>query len=128
MTPFKINFLEHVAIRSINREQSAVWYEDVIGLERGLPPKNDREPILMMAGETGIAIFQAKVERKEVDWKRQGISHFAFQVSAADFLNAQQYFIKLDIKFEFQDHHHVHSIYLKDPDGNIVELTTPNHQ
>jgi len=33
-------------------------------------------------------------------------------------------FNELGIAFDFQDHHYFHSIYIKDPDNNTVELTT----
>ena len=52
------------------------------------------------------------------------IEHLAFNVGNEDFEKAQKYFKSQDIPFDFQDHHYFHSIYLRDPDGHKVELTT----
>ena len=52
------------------------------------------------------------------------MQHFAFRVSRADFEEAQRDFQRREIKYKFQDHDIAHSIYIYDPDGYEVELTT----
>jgi catechol-2,3-dioxygenase len=123
--PFAIRFLEHVAIRAIDREKSAQWYEEVLGLQAGHPPIKAGDPIIMNAGETQVAIFQANRSLKPGHANAQRIDHFAFQVSMEDFNHAQKYFTEIGIPFVVTNHHYVLSLYINDPDGHEVELTTP---
>ncbi len=123
---FKLDFLDHVAIRVRDMERSAAWYEKVLGLKRVQYDVWGPFPIMMMAGNTGIAIFPSKTDHPETlpagDWLV--VPHFAFRVDAKAFAEAQNHFHSLDIPFEFQDHYYFHSIYLTDPDDYRVELTT----
>jgi len=126
MTPFKIDFLDHVAIRVKDMEASADWYSRVMGLKKYQLEAWGDFPVFMLAGKSGIALFPANLEHEKPDPRSRNvkIDHFAFNVSHADFKKARSYFREIDQAFEFQDHHYFHSIYLKDPDGHTVELTT----
>ncbi len=126
MKAFEIRFLDHVAIRVRDIETSANWYEKILGLKR----MNIREwgdfPVLMSCGKTGIAIFPANLSdpKNNLQSKNTGISHFAFNLSYEDFNKAKENYKELALEFEFQDHFYFHSIYIQDPDGHTVELTT----
>ena len=126
MHPFSINFLDHVAIYVKDMDISIAWYSKVLGLKKYRLEKWGDFPIFMFAGKSGIAIFPAKLEDAKCDQASRNIKieHFAFNVSNDDFKKAQNYFGTLDIAYDFQDHHYFHSIYIKDPDGHKVELTT----
>jgi len=126
MKAFEINFLDHVAIRVKDLELSAQWYEKVLGLTRLNKPEWGNFPVVMSCGNSGVAIFPANLTDPEINKqsKNTGISHFALNVSNEDFKKAQEHYNSLCIEFEFQDHFYFHSIYTKDPDGHIVELTT----
>ena len=126
MLPFQISFLDHVAIRVKNMEKSAQWYEEILGLKRYQLPAWGKIPILMLAGKTGVAIFPANLKDVALNKlsKNAKIDHFAFNVTNEDFAKAQQYFTKIGLEYEIQDHHYFQSLYLKDPDGHLVELTT----
>lgn len=50
--------------------------------------------------------------------------HFAFRVDRANFEQAQHELTARGIEFEFEDHTISQSIYLSDPDGHRIELTT----
>ena len=123
---FKIDFLDHVAIRVRDMEASAAWYEKVLGLKRYQLPQWGDYPIFMLAGTSGIALFPANPEDPEVDRTSRNvkIDHFAFNVGRKAFELAQRHYESLGQEFDFQDHHYFHSIYTKDPDGHTVELTT----
>ena len=123
---FKINFLDHVAIAARDMEVSAKWYEDTLGLERVQHEEWGPFPIMMMCGESGVAIFPAKTDSPDPIPEKDTImiKHFAFNVSNDDFKKAQDSFNERGIPFTFQEHHIYHSIYLNDPDGHVVELTT----
>jgi catechol 2,3-dioxygenase-like lactoylglutathione lyase family enzyme len=123
---FKIDFLDHVAIRVQDMEVSAAWYEKVLGLMRYQLPAWGDYPIFMLAGTSGIALFPADTKDPLVDRTSRNvkIDHFAFHVGRDAFESAQQHYESLGQEFQFQDHHYFHSIYTKDPDGHTVELTT----
>lgn len=123
--PFSIRVLEHVGILSIDREKSAQWYQKTLGLTPGHPPIKRGDPLIMLAGQTGVAIFQADTKKLDNEELSRRIDHFAFQVSMEDFKNSQKHFQKLNIPFTVKDHYYVLSLYIKDPDGHVVELTTP---
>ena len=125
MHPFKLNFLDHVAIRVKDMERSITWYEKTLGLKKYQLEKWGDWPIFMLSGKAGIAIFPANTSDPKIP--RSGnvkIDHFAFNVSNESFAKAQEHFQSIGEKFEFQDHDYFHSVYLTDPDGHIVELTT----
>lgn len=123
---FNINFLDHVAIRVEDMEVSAKWYNEVLGLKKHHLPEWGVYPIMMMSGQTGIAIFPANLEDDAISRMSRNvkIDHFAFNVNRENFERAQLKFKNLNIPFSIQDHIHFDSLYLKDPDGHVVELTT----
>lgn len=122
---FNIECLDHVALLVTDLERSVEWYTGVLGLKRHYAEAWDI-PIVLYAGTTGVALFPANSKEQKLASPRQAIvmQHFAFRVSRADFEEAQKDFQRRDIKYEFQDHDVAHSIYVYDPDGYEVELTT----
>ena len=123
----KINFFDHVAIRVKDMEVSAKWYNKVLGLEIVKVPEWDPFPVFLLAGNSGIALFPANGAEPEVPLRSRNviIDHFAFNVDNDAFAKARKKYESLGIKYQFQDHIIFHSIYTEDPDGHIVELTTP---
>lgn len=122
----EIEFLDHVAIRVTDMEFSAKWYEKVLGLKRYQLPEWGDIPIFLLSGKSGIALFPANSSDTAFDpiSKNVKIDHFAFNVTKSNFEKAKKKYTLLNLDFEIQDHHYFDSIYTKDPDGHIVELTT----
>lgn len=122
----EIEFLDHVAIRVTDIEFSAKWYEKVLGLKRYQLPEWGNFPIFLLSGKSGIALFPANTADTALDpsSKNIKIDHFAFNVTKSNFEKAKKRYTALNLDFEIQDHHYFDSIYTKDPDGHIVELTT----
>lgn len=122
----EISFLDHVAIRVIDLDVSAAWYEKVLGLKRHKPAEWGDYPIFMLSNKSGIALFPANENDKQINLtsKNVKIDHFAFNVNKENFEKAKKRYAALNLEFNIQDHHYFHSIYTKDPDGHIVELTT----
>ena len=119
----KINFLDHVAIRVNNPDTSAHWYEEVLGLQRlDTAEYWGPFPVMLVAGKSGIALFP----KKAGDVLEQVTSrmHIAFNVDQDSFRSFQHTFEQKGIGFKFEDHHWFHSIYINDPDGYLIELTT----
>jgi catechol 2,3-dioxygenase-like lactoylglutathione lyase family enzyme len=125
MPPFQLSHLDHVAVRALHPALSIKWYEDVLGLKKHQLEEWGDFPIFMLAGKVGVAIFSAEKSLPHtLNRKIAGIDHFAFNVSNKDFNAARQHYEALGLSYSFQDHHYFHSIYTKDPDGHVVELTT----
>ncbi|NNF34120.1 MAG: VOC family protein [Saprospiraceae bacterium] len=123
---FEINFLDHVALRVKDMETSAKWYHEVLGLKIIKVPEWGKFPVFLLAGQTGIALFPANPEEPKVPLRSKNviIDHFAFNVDNDAFAKARKKYESLGIEYNFQDHIIFHSIYTKDPDGHVVELTT----
>jgi len=105
---------------------SAEWYAKVLGLKKYQLSEWGDFPIFMLAGKSGIALFPANLDDPILNRESRNvkIDHFAFNVSNEDFEKARILYDELHLDYNFQDHHYFHSIYTKDPDGHVVELTT----
>lgn len=125
-TEFSIAFLDHVAIRVADMEASIAWYQKVLGLKKYQLPEWGDFPIFMFAGKSGIALFPAHLDHPKLDRDSQNvkIDHFAFNVTNENFEKAKNRYHALGLEYIIQDHHYFQSIYTKDPDGHVVELTT----
>ena len=126
MPNFKINNLDHVAIRVKDMKTSIEWYETVLGLKKYQFDKWGDFPIFMLSGQVGVAIFPVNLEDGFCDKNSKNIKidHFAFNVSNENLELAKAHYTNLGIEYDFQDHYYYHSIYVEDPDGHTVELTT----
>jgi len=114
--------LDHVSLNVGDRARSIVWYRDVLGLGQRNEPTEDAEPVFM--GEFGscIALFQAQADAPERPPESVGLRHVALVVD--DLGRTQEHLRAHDVDFRFEDHGNAHSVYLRDPDGNVLELTT----
>jgi catechol 2,3-dioxygenase-like lactoylglutathione lyase family enzyme len=122
----QLDGIDHVAIGVRDIERSAKWYIDVLGFERLHEGVWGDVPTFIGKGNTGIALFPAKLDAKSTASGHRGLRmlHFAFRANRENFLDAQRELKKRGIKFEFQDHEISHSIYFRDPDGHQLEITT----
>ena len=95
-----------------------------MGLEQRNEPRQDDWPVFM--GEFGqcVALFQAAVRSAERAKESTGLRHVAFMVGADDLERAQEHLRAHGVEFRSEDHGNALSVYLTDPDGNVVELTT----
>jgi catechol 2,3-dioxygenase-like lactoylglutathione lyase family enzyme len=124
---FRVRHIDHVALTVKNLEGSVAWYREVLGLERRHENVWGRVPAMMYAGETGVALFPASTPNPRPGPERRDstiMRHLAFQVDGDNFVRAQAELRGRGIPFTFEDHQIAHSIYLNDPDGYEIELTT----
>ena len=122
MPNFKIENLDHVAIRVADLNRSADWYQKTLGLKKYRLEKWGDFPIFLLAGKSGIALFPEN--ENDSDSPKSDIDHFAFNVTNENFQKAKEEFDQKGIKYIFKDHFYFHSLYLQDPDDHTVELTT----
>ena len=122
----EVQHLDHAAITVSDVGRSARWYEEVLGLERPHQDMWGGRPLMVCAGETCLALFPPDGTPFEPPPNRTAISmrHFAFRVDRENFAAAQERFKEVGISYKYEDHETCHSMYLADPDGHRVELTT----
>lgn len=123
---FELQRLDHVALLVRDVERSARWYQEVLGLDRLFQDVWGSCPAVVGKGGTSLALFPVEGSRPKPPPDRDTlcVRHVAFRVDAANFLAAQEELRRRGIDFEFQDHQIAHSIYLRDPDGHQLEITT----
>jgi catechol 2,3-dioxygenase len=126
MPSFANQGLDHVAIGVSDVERSARFYADVIGLERAHPEWE--VPVVMAAEGSGVAIFHKDLHPsntpEETEPPAVRILHIAFRVDRSGFEQARAELARRGIETRFSDHGIAHSLYLTDPDGHQLELTT----
>jgi catechol 2,3-dioxygenase-like lactoylglutathione lyase family enzyme len=121
MAGFELQRLDHVAITVRDVQASVAWYADVLGLERRY---DWDEPAMMCAGDTCVAIFSAAGRDLRRDEAAITVTHFAFAATRRHFAAARRVFEERGIPARFADHGLCHSVYITDPDGHTIELTT----
>lgn len=124
LTGFALRRLDHVSLNVRNREESIAWYRDVLGLEQRNAARQHDWPVFMGAFGSCIALFQAGTESPERAAESTGLRHVAFELESAGLERAREHLRARGVDFRFEDHGNAHSVYVRDPDGNVVELTS----
>jgi catechol-2,3-dioxygenase len=125
MSAPRLQRLDHVSLNVADRARSLAWYRDVLGLAPGEEPQEDDEPVFL--GEPGacFALFQSQVQSPARAPESTGLRHVALALAtAAELDDAERHLRDLGVAFRPEDHGNARSLYLGDPDGNVVELTT----
>lgn len=122
----KVKHIDHVAITVSDLTRSVAWYQETLGLERRHADAWGDVPSMVCAGDTCVAIFPASVPEPSATAGPDTIAmqHLAFRVDGPAFKAFQEEFSATGVPFEFSDHGIAHSIYIEDPDGHHIELTT----
>ncbi len=123
---FTLDGMDHVALTVRDVARSAAWYQEVLGLERAHEDVWGDIPVFVLSGSSGLALFPVKGADPN---PRPGpdtisIRHIAFRASRSNFEKAQDELRRRSITFESQDHVIALSIYFRDPDGHLIEITT----
>jgi catechol 2,3-dioxygenase-like lactoylglutathione lyase family enzyme len=118
--------LDHVAIGVADVERSRAFYAEVLGFERA--HEAWEVPVVMVAGETGVAIFDRDLHPSaapdDAEPPATRILHIAFRVDREGLERARAELAERGLEVTFSDHGISHSIYFDDPDGHRLELTT----
>lgn len=118
----RLQRLDHVSLNVTDRARSIAWYRDVLGVQQLNQPNGDDEPVFL--GEPGLqfGLFQAQRESPSREPESSGLRHIALVVD--DLSAAQQRLRELGVPFNYEDHGNALSVYLRDPDDHVLELTT----
>ena len=106
---------------------SKAFYSRVLGLEDAYPGEWGGAPTIMMApgSRTGVAIFPAETGDDGRTNRGPGaIDHFAFRTSRAEQDRLRKRLDELGIEHRVQAFGICHSVFVRDPDGVVVEVTT----
>lgn len=122
MAVFRTQGLDHVALSVHDQAASERWYREVLGLERVHEEAWGDVPLMLVAGSTGVALFAARSADDGAPGIR--ILQVAFRLDRANFDAAREELERRGIIVRFRDHVVAHSLYLEDPDGHELELTT----
>jgi catechol 2,3-dioxygenase-like lactoylglutathione lyase family enzyme len=125
---FHVVGLDHVALTVKDRERSLEWYQRVLGMEQRYQDiwNGPHDPIMVCSGDTCLALFSPDTAAPlpAPDHNVIAMRHFALRLDRRNFERAQVELAEQNIPFSFEDHTIAHSIYVFDPDGHRVELTT----
>jgi catechol-2,3-dioxygenase len=120
----RLQRLDHVSLNARDRLRSVAWYRETLGLAQQNDPTDDSEPVFMGSFGACIALFQATTEGPEPVYESPGLRHVAFMLTGEALVDAAEHLERLSVPFRREDHGNALSLYLPDPDGNVIELTT----
>jgi catechol 2,3-dioxygenase-like lactoylglutathione lyase family enzyme len=122
----QLEHIDHVAITVSDLARSIAWYTRVLGLEHRPVAEWGDYPQMVCAGETCIALFPAESEQPAAPPGADTLSmrHVAFRMDRASFDSAPGVLRGEGLEPRFADHGTSHSLYIEDPDGHVIELTT----
>jgi catechol 2,3-dioxygenase-like lactoylglutathione lyase family enzyme len=114
----KVEGLDHVAITARDPRRSIRFYTEVLGLT---PECEWPEQVTVLrAGTTRVAIAWSSAGKEPGEMPAIAIEHFAFRVDRESFERARA---ELGAYFDHESDHGIYrSLYLRDPDGHLVEL------
>jgi len=118
--------IDHVEVFVRDIQAAARWYREVLGLVERY--RWDPEPLMIGAGDTMLALFQARPDAAPARSGEGGSSlrwhRVAWRIDEAGFKAAQKHLARLGIPFRGPvDHRHSRSIYFHDPDRHPLEIT-----
>jgi len=114
----KINGLFEVALKVRNLEESAKFYQEVLGFKKGLYDDKRRWLFLWVGDNSSMIVLQ----EDSGSWPRQ---HFAFRVDEAELNGLKQFLERSNIGVNGPvslDWMNAVSLYFPDPDGHELEL------
>ncbi len=131
-TPNKtIKALGEIALRVTDLDALQKFYEETIGLElmKRFPDAAFFRIAEGFGGHTQVlALFDRFAEEgyRGLSTEKSTLDHLAFEIPLADFAAEKQRLEQLGLRVETAEHAWVHwrSLYVKDPEGNTVELVS----
>ena len=124
MTP-AMKGIDHIHVYVASWERAEQWYEDVLGFKRLEAYMSWAVPggpltIENADGNVHLALF----ERENQD----GSTAIAFGAAGEEFLAWKAHLEAKGIELRISDHDLAYSLYFYDPDNNMHEITTYDHE
>jgi catechol 2,3-dioxygenase-like lactoylglutathione lyase family enzyme len=111
----QVRRLDHVALRRADPEAAAAWSVSALGLERRFENAfGSSSPVTVGAGECCLSLFAGDAPSFE---------HLAFEVAIGELDVIAALLRQRGITHRSAEHGIARSLYLTDPDGQVVELT-----
>jgi len=118
----KLDALDHVGLAVSDMTASIEFYEGVLGLTRAHEATWGDYPAVFEANGSGVALF-ARTDGFEAG-SGDPVRHVGFRTSRLDLDSAKKQLTASGIAYEEGDYAIAWSIYLPDPDGYVIEITT----
>ncbi len=123
---YKPRQLAHINIYVRNAERSRQWYEDLLGLHTyGIRPGRAAFMSADLSNSHEIALVEVGENAPGPQKGQVGLNHMAWYMESLDDLKELYHRIK-DRNIEIEqvsDHGHAVGIYIRDPDGNGIEVS-----
>ena len=126
---FAAERLDHVGFTARDLESLAEWYGTVFGMTRAhedaWPDVDEGHPLVLCAGSVCVALFRTRegVAPRSAD-PADPNEHFAVALDRDNFQRARAHLDDLGIAYDIWDHGICDSLYLTDPEGHQIELTS----
>ena len=119
-----LNGIDHVHVYVSDREAAVKWYQDVLGLrpiKAFLSWAEGGGPLTLedASGQVHLALFERA--------NPATASTVALGTSGEQFLKWKSHLESKAIALKINDHDMAFSMYFSDPDGNLYEVTTYEH-
>jgi glyoxylase I family protein len=126
----RITGLHHVTLLCADVERSAAFYRDLLGMqlvERARNPDDPSAEHLVFGADGTMVTCLAYPELDEGVVGRGSTHHFALGVESDDELAAWRDYLRSRgvAATDVHDRGRYRSIYVRDPDGHLVEIATP---
>jgi catechol 2,3-dioxygenase-like lactoylglutathione lyase family enzyme len=119
----ELESLDHVGLAVSDVKRSIRWYQDVLGLRRAFEDAWGEYPAVLLAGGSGVALFPARGEAIP-DGTLDSLAHVCFRTSRRGYEHAKSELAAAGVEFREWDHRVAWSVYVLDPDGHNIEITT----
>ena len=124
MSPPRLNGIDHIHLYVKDKNLAAAWYREMLGFE--IHPQfeawnNENGPMTLedASGTIHLALFTRS--------NQPPLTSLAFNTSGKEFLRWIDFLKSQGLELRIADHQLSWSIYFKDPDENMHEITTMDY-
>jgi catechol 2,3-dioxygenase-like lactoylglutathione lyase family enzyme len=120
---FQVEDLDHVGLLVTDMERSVRWYRDVLGMDRSYQTvwNGGGNPVVMARGRVELALFPVQPGLRPPHHINE---HVAIRVDPDNFAVARRELRDRGVPLKVMNHTISDSLYIFDPDGNQIEITT----
>lgn len=131
MSLTEIQHIDHVALTVSDPQKSVDWYQKVLGMEQCFMHGLEGPPFLLRSGQTYLNLFPADVSKPKAtpDTDTIAMRHFAFKIAPEQYEPIKEMLEAKGVTPELFDYGpFCRAMFIKDPDGHIIELIAYNRE